>query len=314
MTRFSIHPLGVVVTVLLAACGGGGNGQSSSAPATAIDSPAGGAAYAAAVAQYVGVGDSVVQSKQAKAQPERKAARAKAVQTEDCEVSGTVEFNAQTGRTDYRNCRSEISEGFFETINGVEIFLCDSSVGGGSSYTNDCMGKFFDTYGESNTPLTYHFLDDEGYEARFSELYTDRYSEVVVGNDEGYGYDSLLNGRVSVHFDIQSGAKPITSTFSNLRLVEHYYDDGREEYQINGRFGTDLGVVATGCASGTATYATSVPISVSNTGVLVTGAMTITNERNQTASLTISNGSVTITVNGQSASYTQAELSALCDS
>lgn len=309
----SIHTqlLGAAVAALLSACSGGD--EESATEPTAIDTPAAGAAYVATVTDFFDLAD-VASAKRWSSQPPRRAAPAKAAEQFDCEGGGSHSFDRETGRAEYINCVYEFSFGDYtetETIHGVELEECAPSVGGGSRYTQDCMGEYLDTYGEAGTPITYDIRDSDGADVYYSDLYTDRYSSAAIGDGEGWAYDSRLNGR-SFYRDRTRMSRAATFTFTDFQVIERYYDDGREEYAINGSLGSDQGAIVAGCSVGTANFTTITPFSISSNGALVGGEMTVTNEAGQKADLVINNGQFVITVNGVSESYSASELDDIC--
>lgn len=302
------------LTALLSGCEGGDESSDSPKEPAALDSPAAGAAFLATANSFIEMGDSLAFAKSAGDRPRHLSFRTKAAETSSCEGGGTQSFDEETGRSEYDQCTHIFEFDDYsatETIHGVETEECAASVGGGSRYTNDCQGEFLDSYGESGTAITYDIRDNEGGNVLFSDLYTDRYSEYTLGNDEGFGYSSEYNGRISALHRNRS-SQPAVLTFTGFQIVENYFDDGQEEYELNGTLRSEFSTAFGSCVSGTATYETTVPIRLSSNGTLSSGEFSLTNQDGDTANIVVDDGRFVVTVDGASESYRVSDLENIC--
>lgn len=286
-----IAPLAITLT----ACGGdsGGSGStgnnddpgvvtSPTQPAN-LSSPDAAAAFVLAFTSFSDSAESPVQQK--------------AVTTEDCPTSGTQSYDDETGVTVFDECTASFN-GTTIIVDGQQRAVCTADDSPDVSNCDDVTN----TFGDGSTPLSTSTATAES-EQLIEFLGTGRFVDAETSST------STLNLQLSLD-QIRPEAPELIMITDDLVVFDEF-DAGVDETSINGGFGTNA---ITSCGGGFVTFETISPITTTESSDNpVSGELNLTSDNGTSANLVFnSDGSVTITVDGDSQTYTEDDLNTIC--
>lgn len=293
--------------LLVAACGGGsddsgGSGgdtvaATASSPAT-LDAPEDGARQ---VAAFIALGEASFD------QAPGGGGIAKAVTTEDCGAGGTVTYDDETGRYVYDQCR-ETSVNFSAFIDGVLVNACTE--GGAADESTDGCGA--DTSGVGDVTVTF----GESGQALITEFNTqdDDVSLEALGSLRQRTTDNTEEFQATLQLSLDTSDTPEVALLMEELTVFEDISSGNREVSIDGGVGTDAGNnPGFNCALGFVTYETISPITFDDNDQPFAGELNVSSENGGSANIVFnSDGSVTVTVNGVSETFTAEDLASFC--
>lgn len=292
---------------ILVACGLSACGGDDQTTATTEDALAAGAGFVALTTTLLGGGDEAAR-KSLGFGGGVSMSQGKAAVTTACD-SGSVTVDEMTGRTEYDSCATQYTSGSYvliTTLDGVERSV-ETGCHDGFECSDDAS-YFLDQYGEGGEPLVAISEDSNGVDLRSTTLLTDRHS--VTTGAGSTTYRSLLDGTVTSR-DRAAGLPELRYDYDQVTFVETEDAEGYA-LSIDGAFSTNAGDLVSGCAHGEAAFDTTTPIRFNASGAPTAGALRITLGGGAEVTASVENGQFVIRSDDAEASYSLAQLRALC--